>query len=171
MTNDNIEAKVATTLLDMPDVVKIGNKEYKVAPPSIGTLILISREIARMPDVEISDETSMLQAFAVAKDCAAIGRILAILILGARRIKHHKPGLLQRIFHLDPLERLTQEILVNLSVADINNLLARSMTHLGITDFFALSTFLKEINMTRATRKVAHEATASGASSSAPSKA
>ena len=41
-----IEAKTAQTVLQEPKEIKIGEKIYSVAPPSLGTLILVSEAVS-----------------------------------------------------------------------------------------------------------------------------
>ena len=46
---ENIETKVAQTILQQPEEITVGDKVYKAAPPSAATLILASEAVARMP--------------------------------------------------------------------------------------------------------------------------
>ena len=54
-----IEDKVAKTILQQPEEIKVGDKTYKVAPPSVATLILISGAVSRLPHIHLNDEKIM----------------------------------------------------------------------------------------------------------------
>lgn len=50
---DNIETKVADTILQKPYRVQVGEETYTVAPPSIATIILASELIAQLPGLKL----------------------------------------------------------------------------------------------------------------------
>lgn len=82
---ETIESRVASAILEKPiGEIAIGGKTYKIAPPSIGTLILISEIIATLPIVKDAPKDKQLNAVLhYAKDYRKLGEIGAILILGA----------------------------------------------------------------------------------------
>ena len=51
---ENIETKVAQTILQQPEEITVGDKVYKAAPPSAATLILASEAVARMPKIQLN---------------------------------------------------------------------------------------------------------------------
>lgn len=162
-----IEERTADTILQKPETVTVGGKEYEVAPPSIATLVLASKYIARLPRVELDKENVLGGVLAVAKDCGMIGDILAILILGAKRSEEdadRAPSFIRRISNRKKetkRERLAKELLEAMKPRDAYSLLAKLVGNLQIADFFGLTTFLIGVNMTKAT-KVVTETTASG---------
>ena len=80
-----VQAKVADTIMQRPSEVRLGGKVYRVAPPSIGTLILVSDMISRLPeDTPTRKGREKEDILAVAKDFGLVPEILAALILGAR---------------------------------------------------------------------------------------
>lgn len=179
----NIEGRVADTLLQQPEKVAIGDREYDVAPPSIATLVMASKYISQLPQVRLEKENVLGEVLSVAKDCAVIGDILAVLILGARhcqetvaerttRPKRGLPGLfgftetvvVERV--VDRKSELATEIMEVLQPREAYAICARLIQNLQIADFFGLTTFLIEINLLNRTRKV-EETTASGQSSPA----
>ena len=50
-----MEEKVAQTLLEEPTTVTIGGEAYKVAPPSIFTLVRASKYISKIPTDTINE--------------------------------------------------------------------------------------------------------------------
>ncbi len=177
--NEKIEEKVAQTILELPDVTTIGGKEYRIAPPSIGTLILCSAEIAKMPQLVLDPDRVAQEVLAKAKDCVHIGMVIATAILGARDYQTYewqKFAQEKRIFFglikytkqvkkrvlVDKRVALAQTILNELTPSEVQVLLSQLLGRMELGDFFAITTFLNEINMTKPTRGVETEATASG---------
>lgn len=172
----NIETKVARTILQQQEEMTIGDKTYKIAPPSVATLILASEVVSHLPQVHLDEEKVIEKTLSIAKDCRELGDLLAILILGATHIndkverretqrKRHLWGL----FHTTRTititetakEALSRELLENITPRDLNNGVAKIINMMQIGDFFGLTTFLTEINLMRPT-KVETEPTASG---------
>ena len=172
----NIETKVARTILQQPEEMTIGDKTYKIAPPSIATLILASEVVSHLPQVRLDEEKVIEETLSIAKDCRELGDLLAILILGAKHIndkverretqrKRHLWGL----FHTNRTititetakESLSRELLESITPRDLNNGVAKIINMMQVGDFFGLTTFLTEINLMRPT-KVETEPTASG---------
>lgn len=171
-----IEQKAAQTILQQPEEIKVGEKTYAVAPPSVATLILVSGAVSRLPHLKLDDERVLEETLSIAKDCGELGDIAATLILGAKHVndieerrqtqrKRHLWG----IFHTKHTtveyetkkERLKRELLEELTPRELYNLIARTLQKMQVGDFFGLTTFLTAINLMRPT-KVETEATASG---------
>ena len=172
----NIETKVARTILQQPEEMNIGGKTYKIAPPSVATLILASEVVSHLPQVHLDEEKVIEETLSIAKDCRKLGDLLAILILGAKHIndkverqetqkKRHLWGLFHttRITTITETARdaLSRELLENATPRDLNNAVAKIIQMMQVGDFFGLTTFLTEINLMRPT-KVETEPTASG---------
>lgn len=172
----SIEEQVARTILQQPEEIKVGDKSYQVAPPSIATLILVSEAVSRLPHQHLDDKKVMVETLAIAKDCRALGDVAAILILGAKNInqpikREQKPrkSLLQRIFGKHQPEEiietrkeaLARELLEEISPRDLHNIVAQLLLQMEVGDFFGLTTFLTEVNLMRQT-KVETAPTASG---------
>ena len=171
-----IEDKVAKTILQQPEEIKVGDKTYKVAPPSVATLILISGAVSRLPHIHLNEEKIMEETLCIAKNCQLLGDIAAILILGAKHIndivtirqierKQHLWGL----FHTNHItvstetkkEQLSRELLEETTPRELHNIIVQMLLKMQVADFFALTTFLTEINLMRPT-KVVTDPTASG---------
>lgn len=166
-TGSTTEERVANTILQEPTIIKVGEKEYEVAPPSTATLILVSAAVSRLPRIQL-DETRLVQdVLASAKDCAAIGDVVAVMILGAKHVKDEVVrteertvsycfGLFKRRVRVEvresKREQLARELLENLSPRELQTALAQIMGLMEVGDFFGLTTFLLEVNTTRPTK-------------------
>lgn len=169
------EQRVADTILQEPTIIKVGGKEYPVAPPSTATLILASASVSHLPRITLDESHLVQDVLASAKDCAAIGDIIAVMILGAKhvkdevvhieeRTKRYLFGLFKRKKRVEvresKREQLSRELLENLSPRQLQTALAQILGTLEVGDFFGLTTFLLEVNTTRPTKVV--NQTASG---------
>lgn len=150
--NSTIESKAAGTILDKPLVVQIGRKVYNVAHPSLATLIMASKVISELK-IDLPDKDNvMYDSLRIARNCQPIGKIIAILIRGAKAIENDRRKRLfsfWRFFRQSPLKKLANHILLTLSPEEAQNLLAGLLGKMEIPDFFALTTFLGEINLLR----------------------
>lgn len=81
-----VEIRTSEAVLQQPINVEILGKTYPVAPPSVATLILASAAISKMPAVNKDAENGVYETLAVAADCAPMGEVIAILVLGAKRL-------------------------------------------------------------------------------------
>ncbi|MCF0187948.1 MAG: hypothetical protein HUK04_00420 [Bacteroidaceae bacterium] len=174
-----IESRVADTILQAPEAIKVGETTYTVAPPSAATIILVSEAVARLPLVRFNGKRVLEDSLRYGRECKALGEIGAILILGAKHINDREENNVtttrkRRLFGLlpDKVEqwtsrgRLKKDIIVKQLMEDMTprELAATIGTLLGkiqVSDFFELTTFLTEINLIRPT-KVETEPTAYG---------
>lgn len=182
---ENIETKVAKTLLQEPEEIIVGGTVYKAAPPSTATLILVSEAAARMPQTRLDPERIVDEVLSIAKDCRPIGEFAAILILGVKGLTEtrkvvktaektvYEPylfGLFKRPrvitetvgedVVIDRKGELARALLEDLTPRELHNLVARLLSRMQVADFFGLTTFLIETNLLRQTREVG--TTASG---------
>lgn len=166
-----LESKTADTILQDPISIEIGGRRYDVAPPSIATLVLVSKEISTLPDAQLDDTERLMQdTLSVAKDCNAIGNIAAVLVLGAKGCKTKKRIVPRRkkysffwgLLHFsrqvqveeeyNPKEEFARKLMEDMTPRDVQNLIARILQQMQIGDFFGLTTFLLEVNLTRQTK-------------------
>lgn len=185
---ENIQGRVAETMMQVPATVKIGGRTYEVAPPSFGTLELVSAKLAEVPDIgdlgSLSSTDKAVTMLRKAKDFGVLPDLLAILILGSKHIRDNekvaqrrrKRGLLgffgateEVAVETSALDRLTTEIRDEVSPAQMAELVPFLIGSLQLTDFFVLTTFLREITVAEPT-KVEKKTTAPGPSSRASSK-
>ena len=169
--NKTIEQQVSDTILQQPTEIQVGEKKYSVAPPSIATLILVSKEISKLPKITVDkDEDILAASLSMAKDCGIIGRIAATLILGAKNCKDktiHVPKKKTKriLWGLIPVtwdsyeeqthstvDELAKELLEQMTPREINNTIARILQGMQIGDFFGVTTFLLEVNLTKRTK-------------------
>lgn len=166
----NIEQKVGEAVLQRPREVAVSGRTFKVAPPSVATLILASEAISLLPQVELDKKRIIESALYVAKDCRVLGDIAATLILGAKGLTETVRRRRKRFFGLysrtvsetiDRRAELSKWLLEELDSAGLNRLIFELLKDFNIGDFFGTTTFLIEINLLRPT-KVVDETTASG---------
>lgn len=173
-----IEEKVAEAILQKDVEVTVGEKIYKAPQASTATIILVSEAISMLPHIKLNQERAAEESLCYAKDCQVLGDIAAILLLGAKKItetvKTKKTVETRRLFGLikkseeveieqviDRKAEVAKHLLVDLSPKELNKLVAKLLQKMELGDFFALTTFLTEINLLRPT-KVGIKATASG---------
>lgn len=175
-TNKTIEQEVADTILQREETIQVGKHKYTIAPPSVATLVLASEIISRMPHLKM-DETKVIEdSLAIAKDCKELGILAATLVLGAKHVndivckfeiqlKFYLFGLFhtkrRRTIERKHIEVLAEELMEDLTPRELQSLVAQILQRMQVGDFFALTTFLTEISLTRPT-KVGTKATASG---------
>ena len=169
------EASVAEVILQQKMVIDVGGTEYEAAPPSIGTLIMASEAVARLPKLQLDEKHMIEDMLREGRHCRAIGEVAAILILGSRKAKERirvRTRIGGRLLGLIPISRtagrtmrryelLAGRLLDFFSPRDLYSLIARLIGRQQIGDFFGLTTFLNDLNLTRPT-KVVTEATPSG---------
>lgn len=156
-----IEQKVAETILQKDNIVQVGTIHYRVAPPSIATLILASQYISKLPKIKLDDGRIVEESLRIARECKVIGDIVAILILGA---KMANKNIISKLRYNNKRRRLAKKLLNNLTPNELYRLISDLLRHMEIGDFFGITTFLIDLNLTRPT-KVVTETTASGQSS------
>ncbi len=154
-----IEEKVSKAVLQEKEPITINGKNYEVAPPSIATLMLVNKEIAVLPKEVLDDKQLFQEVFKNIAFGENIAKSLAIMILGAKRIKSFWRNIFRR---KTELEQLTEDIL-NAEISEILTKYVKIMSSMQVQDFFMLITFLNEITLTKPTKKVI-KTTASGRS-------
>lgn len=157
MSKKTIEGKVAETLLQEKLDVAVGTRFYTVPRPTLGTLTMASKYIATLPDFK-SDRTAE-----VLGECAhgeKVARILSILILGSKRI--NMPGILRFLPFRRNVGRMTRTLLDNATNSQLWSAFTQILSMSELDDFFALTTFLREVNLLAARKVEKTETTASG---------
>lgn len=184
-TKNTIEKHVVDVVLERAtDVLTLDGKEYRLAPPTLATIIMISELAATLPGFTLNDDSNLLhEVLRNAKHCRTIGKITAVLLLGAKRVlenrqvpveesRPQKRSYFRRILRsiarksenektIAEVDKLAQICLNELSPSTLQTVLTRRLIDMQIADFFALTTSLSTANQIRPTREVG-EATASG---------
>lgn len=157
-----IEERTAEVILQKQRNVTVGEKTYIVPPPTLATLIRASEVISQMPTRKLDKEHIVEEALSVAKDCKGIALTAAVIILGAPRCDERAISYRRRLRGIIPskrieaehtrAEQLADEIASTMTPSQIQELMASLLGQLQLADFFALTTFLTEINLTRPTK-------------------
>lgn len=154
---NTIESKVAREILQRRTEITIGDITYNIPKPTMATLIMVSEEISKLPNFDLNENNIIESSLAAAKNCEPFGDILAILILGAKKIREREEA------GEDVIKELKEKLLLELSPTEMRVNILQILNTAGIYDFFALSTFLNEINLLRPTKgKVDTETTVFG---------
>lgn len=176
-----IEKQVADTVLQRAtDVLTLDGVDYPLAPPTLATLIMVSELTATLPKMNVDEDNLLQEVMRNARHCRTIGKITAVLLLGAKRVleciqvpcerekRSYFPKFLRRIVRkrtngetVAEVDKLAEIVLNELSPATLQGVLMRRLIDMQIADFFALTTSLTTVNHTKRTREV-EEATASG---------
>lgn len=167
---DTVQGKVADEVLQRPEIIEIGWMSFCVPPPTTGTLIMVSEELARFPEIKMSEDTLVYNVLREARRCEGIGRAVATILIGSKKIHEwedknmktsgKRPGLLSRIFRKKedeeehPVDALARDLLDNASNRELQEAFAKLIQRMQLGDFFALTTFLNAINQTKPTREV-----------------
>lgn len=164
MRRTTTESKVAQTILQRKESIKVGGKTYQVAPPSIATLILASEAISELPLVDTGSNDVLKKSLAIAPDCKPIAEVATILILGAKELESQKKGLwgLFKKRYAAQRTALYKDLLYEYSPSQLFLLLSKLLDKMEIGDFFGLTTFLIGVNLLRPTKVVQSETTAFG---------
>lgn len=150
-----IEKKVGATILQRPISVRIGETEYKVAPPTIGTIIMASERIADLPEMVTDKNREVLGVLSSARNMRAIANVYAVLILGEKGAEERVAlprRFLQRRRYTTREEVLARQILHDVSPSQLLEGVTGLIKSLDLSDFFVLTTFLNEIKMMTPTK-------------------
>lgn len=147
---ETLESKVANAILQKRSTVTLGGKQYKVANPTLATLIDASRYIAELPKFNIKgdeeNKNPLFTSIAIASDCSSVAKVFAVMVLGGKK---HK-GLIYRI----RFERLVRIITDTATQVEISQAFKTLLVGMQVEHFFATTTSLIEINLLKARREV-----------------
>ena len=150
-----IEQQAAETILQRELTVTLGGKDYSVPQPTVATLIAVSEAIAELHLTGTREGDNVVTlTLRQAKDAKPIGRIVALMMRGARNYR----GLMAKI-EAWRLARLARKVLAISTPKELQTAVALIISTMQVGDFFGLTAFLSEINLTKATKA---ETTASG---------
>lgn len=86
-----LEQQVADTILQHKTTsLEIEGRTFEIPAPTPATIMMVSAEVHRMPRINPNPKSILNEALLTAKDCEAVGRIAAILVLGAKRINESR---------------------------------------------------------------------------------
>lgn len=169
MTSDlsTIESRVAATILERSvATLEIEGVTYRIAPPTLGTLILASEIVSFFPQIgEVEDKQRIFTALFTAKDFAKLADLAAVLILGAKHqyemreeviVRKYFFGLIKRKKTLkkevDVRAELAQKILNNVRPSVLFEVIIKRLRDNEIMTFFAITTSLNAVNILKPTK-------------------
>lgn len=167
---DTLEKRVVDAILERPaEVIEIDGEKFPIAPPTVATLMLVSELVADMPMTAKDTDNVLIEVLATAKDMAVIGKIAAVLILGAKRVAEKRSRVAKVSWHWSwrcmgrkpvtvlesEVDWLARRVLEEVSPSVLMKVLTKRLLQMGVTDFFGITTSLSEANQLRKTREVA----------------
>jgi len=169
MEQKTIEGQVAQSVLQRTEEIIIGERTFQFHQPSIATLILASEAISQLPKLQLTEERLAEDSLRAARDCRILGDVVAILLLGAKNLteKVREPQKTRKriLFGLFSAERtievertidrkgeLARQLIEDLTPTELHTLTAKLLQRMQLADFFGLTTFLNEVNLTRPTK-------------------
>ena len=170
---NTIESIVADALLQKPlGSITIDGQKYTIDRPRVATLILVSKLISQIPDInsKLVDEADKLaEGLRVAQDCPVLGDIAAALILGAKQVTQQRQVKKKYLWGLITIHKnvtinlhqeLADKLLMELSSDELFMLVVECLKRQDIPIFFDTITSLYEVNLLKPTSEVT--TTASG---------
>ena len=170
-----LEQHVVDTILQRKTTsLEIDGRTYEIPAPTPATIMLVSEETSKMPLINKETKSIFLETLRTARDCKAIGRIAAILVLGAKRIRENHQVVISetkkwnwRRFRFtkhqetrSELDFVAMRIMEDITPATLNETITKRHMEMQRGDFFGLTTSLSEINTLARTKEV--EQTAPG---------
>ena len=170
-----LEQQVVDTILQRKTTsLEIDGRTYKIPAPTPATIMLVSEETSKMPLINKETKSIFLETLRTARDCKAIGRIAAILVLGAKRIRENRQVVISetkkwswRHFRftkhqktMSELDFVAMRIMEDITPETLNETITKRLMEMQLGDFFGLTTSLSEINTLARTKEV--EQTAPG---------
>lgn len=156
---NTIEKMVCETIQQEPIEVQVNETTYRVAPPTVATLIEVSKYISQLPEITMQDDFKAALAYAC--ECEFVGDIVAILMLGKkhlvveRQVKKRKFFGLIEYTHTESVNRqseLARMLLEELSPKELSSLGNEILQKMEIGFFLGFTTSLLEVNLLRSTR-------------------
>lgn len=161
------QERVADTILQRPKSITIGGHAYSVAPPTIGTLVIVSEYLSRIPEPSGDKSEYIFESLRIAKDCKPLAYAIAAIIIGAKHWEDKmpdptfKPSIWRKKAPLINVRDYYADIILKeVEMTELADMMVRLFNDLEIADFFGCITFLRGVNLTKATKVT--EATQSG---------
>lgn len=162
-----IEKQTADAILQSAkETIEIGGQQWEIGKPTVGTIIMASELISQLPKFkdEMTGKDIIPEVMRVAKDAKVIGKIVALLILGAKRVQEHRKSgkcswwrcLLDLLFHRkevrEEIDALADLILKELDPDRIFSIISNRLGNLQLGSFFGITTSLSQSNILKATK-------------------
>lgn len=159
-----MEEQVAQTLLEEPTTVTIGGEAYKVAPPSIFTLVRASKYISKIPTDTISEGNVFGSIVHNAEGYENIAWAISAIVLGDNFTEvetYPKWQFWKRKNNVTKGENLVKS-LMKAPINEVSTAFFKVLGQMDIRAFFVITTSLKGMMITKPTKEVETETTASG---------
>ena len=159
-----MEEQVAQTLLEEPTTVTIGGEAYQVAPPSIFTLVRASKYISKIPTDTISEGNILGSIIHNAEEYENIAWAISVILLGkyfTQIVTYPKWQFWRKKKNVTKGELLAKK-LINTPITEVSAAFFKVLGQIDIRAFFVITTSLKGMMITKPTKEVENEMTASG---------
>ena len=159
-----MEEQVAQTLLEEPTTVTIGGEAYKVAPPSIFTLVRASKYISKIPTDTISEGNILGSIIHNAEEYENIAWAISVILLGkdfTQIVTYPKWQFWRKKKNVTKGELLAKK-LINTPITEVSATFFKVLGQIDIRAFFVITTSLKGMMITKPTKEVENQTTASG---------
>ena len=177
-TNEQVVAETILQTSTTGSTISIDGQEYTITDPTPATLMMVSSEVSKLPKVDMGSENILFEVLRTAKDMQSIGRIAAILILGAKRIREgseqgedkgdstpttRRNGWLafltknnkkEAVRKRSELDTLAQKCLETVTIRTLSAFIGKRLSEMQVGDFFGLTTSLSAVNLLKATKEV-----------------
>ena len=145
--SEKIEHKTAETILQDNKVVHIKGVPYMVKPCTLATLVRMSQLVADLPADCMDKEDPVHSVFKSAKDAAVVAEIIAVGVVGEKKCRGMR-AMMQKA----RVKRVARKIYNECTPADLKDIFSVIIGSMGVADFFAVTTFLQETNVTKQTK-------------------
>ena len=159
-----MEEQVAQTLLEEPTTVTIGGEAYQVAPPSIFTLVRASKYISKIPTDTINETNILGSIIHNAEEYENIAWAIAVILLGnhfTEIVTYPKWQFWRKNKSVTKGEILSKK-LMKAPINEVSTAFFKVLGQMDIRSFFVITTSLKGMMITKPTKEVENETTASG---------
>ncbi len=153
LQSENIETNAMKAILEGSEEIILHGRTFLAPPPTLATLIRVSREISSFPQSEMQNEDILKLVLLNAQSCKKVGLILALLIRGDKEAGKGWFSLTSLI-HERKILRLARWINNHITPEEALQVLTERLQKISAVDFFAITTFLNEINLLKTTREV-----------------
>ena len=159
-----MEEQVAQTLLEEPTTVTIEGEAYQVAPPSIFTLVRASKYISKIPTDTINEGNILGSIIHNAEEYENIAWAISVILLGkdfTQIVTYPKWQFWRKKKNITRGELLAKK-LINTPITEVSAAFFKVLGQIDIRAFFIVSTSLKGMMITKPTKEVENQTTASG---------
>lgn len=150
-----VEEIIADTINGNPIKIKFRDKDIEIPRPTLGTLIEVSKHIAKLPEFAIIDDPKdprayVTQTLSLAKDSGKIAEILAIMMLGKKNMRREVRIFGITVRKVDRVKALAAEI-EDMTSKEIADLMTAIFSSMDCAFFLGVITSLNAINITKPT--------------------